>query len=164
MINISEATSQDIPAIIEIAERTWWPSYSNILSADQIRYMLDTIYSPALIKEQISGGSQTYMVLKDDDSPKAFASFSKRMEESGVYKLHKLYVLPETQGKGYGKILIQHVKERLSQKGIHILDLNVNRFNRAKNFYERIGFQILREEDIPVGPYWMNDFVMRLEF
>jgi hypothetical protein len=26
-----------------------------------------------------------------------------------------------------------------------------------------MGFAIAYEEDIPIGPYWMNDFVMRKE-
>jgi hypothetical protein len=37
----------------------------------------------------------------------------------------------------------------------------VNRYNNAKSFYEKMGFAIVREEDIPIGPYWMNDYVMR---
>jgi diamine N-acetyltransferase len=44
---------------------------------------------------------------------------------------------------------------------VSILDLNVNRHNPAKSFYEKIGFTVLREEDVPIGPYWMNDYVMR---
>jgi ribosomal protein S18 acetylase RimI-like enzyme len=47
---------------------------------------------------------------------------------------------------------------------MHVLDLNVNRNNQAKHFYEKIGFNVIREEDIPIGPYWMNDYVMRIEF
>jgi ribosomal protein S18 acetylase RimI-like enzyme len=42
--------------------------------------------------------------------------------------------------------------------------LNVNRYNPAKDFYEKLGFKIILEEDIPIGQYWMNDYVMRLTF
>ncbi len=71
---------------------------------------------------------------------------------------------PENQGNGYGRLLIEEVKRRLIIENIRILDLNVNRFNKAKEFYEKMGFSVLREEDVPIGPYWMNDFVMRLQF
>jgi len=164
MFNISEATKGDIPAIIEIAEKTWWPTYSEFISADQIRYMLDTIYAPEILRKQMVNGIQTFLLLKDENGPQAFASFGLRSEEPHVYKVHKLYVHPQTQGKSYGKMLIQEIKNQLLKKNIHILDLNVNRFNPARRFYEKTGFVILREEDIPIGPYWMNDFVMRMTF
>jgi catechol-2,3-dioxygenase len=39
--------------------------------------------------------------------------------------------------------------------------LNVNRFNKAKNFYEKIGMNICKVEDIEIGNgYFMEDFVM----
>jgi GNAT superfamily N-acetyltransferase len=85
------------------------------------------------------------------------------MEDSEVYKLHKLYCLPKTQGKGYGKILLNAVADKVKAAGKHVLDLNVNRYNNAKTFYEKMGFKAIYEEDIPVGDYFMNDFVMRKE-
>jgi diamine N-acetyltransferase len=164
MFNISEASQKDIPSIIGIAEKTWWPTYSPILSADQIRYMLDTIYAPEHIEDQISRKIQTYLLLSENEKPQAFASFGERPGEPGVYKLYKLYVLPANHGKGYGQALIQKITHDLAKKNVCVLDVNVNRHNSARNFYERMGFKLLREEDIPVGPYWMNDFVLRLTF
>lgn len=163
MINISEATEKDIPAIIQMAEKTWWSTYSPFLSADQIRYMLETIYSHEVLRRAMINGSQTFIVLHDERRPQGFASFGVRSEDQNIYKLHKIYVLPENHGKGYGKMLIEEVKNRLRKKNIYTLDLNVNRFNPARTFYEKMGFKVLREEDIPIGMYWMNDFVMRLE-
>ena len=162
MFNISDATEKDIQAIIQIAEKTWWPTYSPFLSADQIRYMLNTIYSPEVLREVMTNGSQTFIVLHDERGPQGFASFGVRSEDQNIYKLHKIYVLPENQGKGYGKLLIDEVKKQIMKKNIYTLDLNVNRFNPACSFYKKMGFKVLREEDIPIGPYWMNDFVMRL--
>ncbi|GAB3820696.1 hypothetical protein GCM10028895_21410 [Pontibacter rugosus] len=51
----------------------------------------------------------------------------------------------------------------MKQLGAAILDLNVNRYNNAKAFYERCGYQVYVQEDIAIGPYWMNDYVMRKE-
>lgn len=164
MFNISEATPADVPAIFEMAEKTWWPAYRDIIPAGQIRFMLDTLYHPETILREMELGTQTFLVLKAEGVPKAFASFGKRPEESRVAKLHKLYVLPDNQKKGYGQALIIEIKNILLKRDIHTLDLNVNRKNPARFFYEKTGFRILREEDIPIGSYWMNDFVMRLEF
>lgn len=161
MYSIREATIEDVATIIDIAEKTWWVTYSPILEKEQIRFMLDEIYSFDKIHSHIKNNNQTYLLLEEQGKPVAFAGYSPREEDPEIYKLHKLYCLPETQGKGYGKILINTVAEKTLEAGKHTLDLNVNRHNKAKNFYEKMGFTVAYEEDIPIGTYWMNDYVMR---
>jgi N-acetylglutamate synthase-like GNAT family acetyltransferase len=161
MYLIREATEADVNAILQIATDTWWPTYGALLSKEQITYMLNTIYSAEKVKEQIQSNSQTYLLLTEDEKPVAFAAYSQREDNADIYKLHKLYCLPVIQGKGYGKILINTVANKTKEAGKHILDLNVNRFNNAKSFYEKMGFSVVYEEDIAIGPYWMNDYVMR---
>ncbi len=153
----------DLETIRRIAGITWWAAYAPILEKEQISFMLDTIYSVENISAQLTGNTQTYLLLSERDEPVAFAAYSPRQEDPGIYKLHKLYCLPQTQGKGYGKILIDEVASRTLQAGCHTLDLNVNRYNKAKAFYEKMGFSVAYQEDIPIGPYWMNDYVMRKE-
>lgn len=162
-MNIREAAVGDVATIRHIAEQTWRPTYGSILSTEQINYMLAVLYSEEKISKQISTGEQTFILLTEGEYPVAFAAYSPREEEPQIYKLHKLYCLPQTQGKGYGKILIDEVSKRVLSAGKHTLDLNVNRYNNAKTFYEKMGFSVVCEEDIAIGPYWMNDFVMRKE-
>lgn len=164
MFKISEATAEDIPLIIDIAEKTWWPTYQDILTREQIRYMLDTIYTPESIASQMALGAQQFLIGKDERGPQGFSSYSPRAEDPKIYKLHKLYVLPENQKRGYGRMLIDEVRNRMMQLHKYTLDVNVNRYNTAVRFYENYGFKIIREEDIPIGPYWMNDYLLRIDF
>jgi GNAT superfamily N-acetyltransferase len=164
MYLIRKATTADVEAIIQIAEQTWWPTYEPLLGKEQVAYMLEKIYSQEKITEQVKNNEQTFLLLLEDEQPVAFAAYSPREEDLEIYKLHKLYCLPVTQGKGYGRILINAVIEKTKEAGKHTLDLNVNRYNKAKDFYEKMGFTIAYEEDIAIGPYWMNDYVMRKEF
>jgi len=163
MYFIRKATLNDIETIRRIAEQTWRHTYSSILEKEQIDYMLNEIYSVEKIASQLKHDTQTYLLLIEHGKPEAFAGYSPREEDPEIYKLHKLYCLPETQGKGYGKILINEVISKTLEAGKHTLDLNVNRYNKAKSFYEKMGFEVIYEEDIPIGKYWMNDFVMRKE-
>jgi GNAT superfamily N-acetyltransferase len=163
MYLIKEATVADVKAILQIAEQTWWPTYSPILAKEQIAYMLAELYSEEKITQQIAGKQQTFLLLIEDGQPVAFAAYSPREENADIYKLHKLYCLPVTQGKGYGKILINAVADKTREAGKALLELNVNRHNNAKSFYEKMGFTVACNEDIPIGPYWMNDYVMRKE-
>ncbi len=161
--SIIEGNAEHIPTIVEMAEKTWRATYSAILAPEQMDYMLRTIYGKDELAKVINDGSQKFLLLKDDSGFQAFASFGLRAENPGIGKVHKLYVLLDNQRKGYGTILIEEIKNRLRAKGVRMLDLNVNRFNPAKNFYERLGFRVIREEDVPIGPFFMNDYVMQLE-
>jgi GNAT superfamily N-acetyltransferase len=163
MLQIKQATTADVPIIRQLAHEIWLPTYTPILGAEQVAYMLQEIYSADIITTQIKTGSQTYLLLLEDELPVAFAAYSSREENEEVYKLHKLYCHPATQGKGYGKVMVNTIIEKVLAAGKHTLELNVNRHNKAKIFYKKMGFTIAYEEDIPIGPYWMNDYVMRKE-
>lgn len=163
MYTIRTATVNDVETIIQIADQTWWVTYSPILEKEQISFMLNEIYSTDKISKQIETGAQIFILLLEGEEPVAFAAYSPREEDADIYKLHKLYCLPKTQGKGYGKVLINEVIQRTTDAGKQVLELNVNRYNNAKTFYEKMGFVVASEEDIAIGPYWMNDYVMRKE-
>jgi diamine N-acetyltransferase len=162
MISIVDGSLKDIPSIQSIAHNTWWSTYSSILSKEQLQYMLDLIYSEEMLTKVMRDQSQSFILIQDDRGKQGFASYGSRNEDRNIFKLHKLYVLPENHGKGYGRMLIDEVTRRMTEQNVSILDLNVNRHNPAKTFYEKLGFKVIYEEDVPIGPYFMNDYVMRL--
>ena len=70
-------------------------------------------------------------------------------------------MLPAQQGKSIGKLLLHHVIDLVKAKGAKTLLLNVNRNNKAKEFYEHLGFKVISEEDIDIGEgYFINDYIM----
>jgi len=163
MYTIRTATVNDVETIRYIADKTWRVTYGPILEPEQISFMLGEIYSPEKITKQVKENQQTFLLLEEEGKPVAFAAYSPREEDPEIYKLHKLYCLPETQGKGYGKVLLNEVAQKTKDAGKQTLELNVNRYNNAKSFYEKMGFTVVYEEDIAIGDYWMNDYVMRKE-
>jgi diamine N-acetyltransferase len=162
MIQLINVDLTHAETIKNLAEEIWWPTYSPILSDEQIRFMLDKFYSIEALENTIRSQSQHFILLQDQHGPQAFAAYGPVTEQPATMKLHKLYVRLNNQGKGYGKILVEEVKNRSLRELKTDLILNVNRYNPAKNFYEKIGFHVIKEEDIPVGPYWMNDYVLKL--
>jgi diamine N-acetyltransferase len=162
MIQIKTAGTSDICTIRDLAERTWWPTYSALLHKAQIEYMLGAIYSQATILNAMTSGSQTFMLLSENEIPKGFASYGSWTEQQNTWKIHKLYVLPECHGKGFGRMLLDEINVRAKSDNIETIVLNVKRDNPAYHFYIKYGFAVLREEDIPMGPYWMNDYIMTI--
>lgn len=160
---INPVTVEDVPTIRQIAVFTWWTVYPSILSAEQIEYMLEVLYNEETLRKNILEKEQQYLILSEDEVPEGFAAYGPLKNDPETFKLHKLYVLPQKHHKGFGKALIAKVIEITKEDGRNFLELNVNRENPAKTFYEKLGFKIVREVDIPIGAFWMNDYIMRLD-
>lgn len=161
MIEIKKVGVDAIPIIKEIADATWPVTYNEILTSKQLDYMMELIYSISSLQKQIQNGQQ-FIIAYYTDKPIAFAAYSPKENISSVYKLHKIYILPNQQGKGIGKKLVNFITADI--KPCHTLHLNVNRHNKARFFYEKLGFTIISEEDIDIGNgYFMNDYVMELK-
>jgi diamine N-acetyltransferase len=159
---IRPADLDDINIIGFLAQQIWQVTYGDILSPEQLKYMLKLIYSPGSLRRQMVDEHQQFLIVGQDGEPIGFASWSTTAD-TGIYKLHKLYVLPGRQGKGLGRTLLQFIFDTIRQEGAARLRLNVNRYNKARQFYERIGFTVIGEEDVDIGHgYFMNDFIMEI--
>jgi GNAT superfamily N-acetyltransferase len=161
-ISIRPGELEDINSIGFLAQQIWPEAYGHILSAEQLQYMLNLFYSPVSLRRQMLEDKHQFLVVERDEAPIGFASWGAT-GEAGIYKLHKLYVLTGQQGKGLGRALLQYIFEAIRPSGARVLRLNVNRHNKARQFYERMGFVVVREEDVPIGNgYFMNDYVMEV--
>lgn len=163
MITLKTASATDIPTIREIAFKTWPNTYGEILSQEQLDYMLDKFYEPALLEESIRNG-HIFTMAYEDDFCLGYAGYQHNYQHKNATRLNKLYLLPEAQGKGMGKILIDVVVAAAKEKEADIVTLNVNRFNKAASFYKKMGFEIVAEADIELDHgYLMEDFIMEMK-
>ena len=165
-MTFSTASPADIPLIQDLAEKTWWPTYGPLQPKEKIEYLLKTFYSQEALTKAIVNGQQEFILLYDDGLPQGFASYGKHPRDRGVFKVYKLYVLPATHGKGYGRALLEEVKERVKKRAVEgtscHLELNVYRGNPALKFYEKMGFAIIGEVNEPIGEFFFEDYVMRI--
>ncbi len=162
-MKIRPLTKVELPKVQSIAHRTWPSTFENILSPEQIEYMLNWMYSLEMLESQMDKG-HTFLLSEEEGKELGFAGFELNYGEGPKAKLHKIYLLPEAQGKGAGKALILEVADRAKKAGQKSLLLNVNKYNqKAINFYNRIGFQKIYKEVIDIGNgYVMDDVVMEL--
>lgn len=161
MILLRKGKEEDIPSIQHIANKTWPEAYISIISEEQIDYMLKKMYNKGELLSQFQQG-YSFLMAEQDGKDLGFAVFSIADSASRIFKLHKLYVLPETHGQGVGKLLINEVVNLARRAGGVSLELNVNRDNKATAFYERAGFNIKETVDLDIGNgFLMNDYVMQ---
>lgn len=160
---ITEATIDDIIIIQSLIQLIWKPTYKHILSDAQMDYMLDLMYFTEVLEEQFGEG-HIFLLIYSGDRPVGFAGYQNNHKPEGICKLHKLYVLPDVQGQQLGKQLFIEVKKQAIEAGQKKLLLNVNRYNKAADFYKKLGMEIAEEVDVEIGNgYFMNDYVMSIE-
>lgn len=161
MIKISIANSSDFKTIREIAYTTWPATYGAILSKVQLEYMLEKFYSDAKLNDNLIHNNHHLLLTKENETCIGFASYEPDYLGEKIVRLHKIYLLPESQGKGAGKLLISEIEKIARQLNQNGISLNVNRFNKAFDFYIKLGFECIGEEDVELDyGYLMEDFKM----
>jgi len=162
-MKLTELKIEQLPIVIDLTKKIWPVAYGEILSKAQLNYMVDKFYNETALREQIEvKGHIFYLAQDEDDKFVGFLSYEINCEPNKT-KIHKIYVLPETQGTGLGKQFFELVKEKAienHQKGIF---LNVNKYNNAIHFYTKLGFTKIKDEVIDIGNgYVMDDYVMEV--
>ncbi len=163
MTRIRKCNLKDCNLLHKTAWSVFPETYQELLTPQQIQFMMDWMYSPVNIAIQMQEG-HVYFLLYEEDEVCGYVSVQRETEN--LFHLQKIYVLPGCQGKGYGELLFRHAIQYI--KEVHpspcIMELNVNRQNPAVQFYQRMGMTIDREGDFPIGKgFYMNDYIMKLE-
>lgn len=164
MFSIRKATTNDIPLIHEMAWVVFPHTYKEILTPEQIDYMMEWMYSEDSLHKQMEKDGHIYYLAFKEDEPAGYLSIQPEGEH--VFHLQKIYVLPSFQGMKLGKQLFEQAIKAI--KELHPapcqMRLNVNRQNKALAFYERMGMVKVNEGDFPIGNgYYMNDFIMGMD-
>jgi Sortase and related acyltransferases len=159
MFSIKKAGTNDIPLIRELTFRVWPQTYASILTQEQIDYMLEMMYSENSLQKQMTKDGCQFVIVYEDGNPVGFASYNE--EEPRRWKLNKIYILRNQQGKGTGKYVISYIIEEIKKQDATSLFLQVNQYNNAKAFYERLGFSEVDFINLDIGNgFFMNDYIM----
>lgn len=161
MLTVRKAAVADIPLIRELTFKVWPQTYAQLLTQEQIDYMLTMMYSEASLQKQIEEEDITFIIIYDEQTPVAFAAFNEVKPQ--IWKLHKIYILHSQQGKGTGRFIIDYIIAEIREQSATALQLQVKRDNPAQHFYKKLGFEIIETADFDIGNgYFMKDYVMQL--
>ena len=158
---ISRTTKGDVELIRDIALVSFVETYRDIISQEQINYMMEWMYSTDNLKSQIDDGYRYYILYHECS---AVGYIALRPKENSVIYLERLYLLGSMHGNGLGRLMMDFIyKEAYAQWRRRIAELNnVNRNNRSVGYYLRLGFEIAREGDYPIEgtQFLRNDYIM----
>lgn len=161
---IRRATTDDCELIHSLAEQVFPVTYQEILTPEQIAYMMEWMYAPSNIRHQMEEEGHVYLLAVTENETAGYASIEQQAAD--LFHLQKIYVLPRYQQARCGRFLFTEVIGyiRSQHPTPFRIELNVNRYNPALGFYEHMGMRKLREGDFPIGNgYYMNDYIMGLD-
>jgi GNAT superfamily N-acetyltransferase len=163
-MEIRKAQRHELNILEKLARAIWPSTYSDIISTAQIEFMLSWMYAEQTLQSQFDQGHEFY-ILSVQNSDLGFlalewiSSATDRTQQT--LKINKLYILGQQQNKGFGKALIQKAIQRASETKVLEIILQVNKANKAKDFYAHLGFQIKEEAIFDIGNgFVMDDYIM----
>jgi ribosomal protein S18 acetylase RimI-like enzyme len=77
-------------------------------------------------------------------------------ESSNAIYLGQLYLAPELQNRGIGTAIVSELRDKARQAG-KALTLDVMKNNRARFFYERLGFQVIGQSEHKLKMQWQEN-------
>ena len=108
-MQILQAKKEELYIVRDLACKIWPVAYGQILSEAQLDYMLENFYAIDSLEMQ-QASDHVFLLAEEEGVYYGFASYEVNCNNSGKTKLHKIYVLPETQGKGLGKLFLNEVE------------------------------------------------------
>lgn len=98
-------------------------------------------------------GETTYEVIVVDGEPAG--RFWRAFKPDNVHVLD-ISILPEFRGRGAGTALLRSVLDEARASG-RSASISVEKFNRARALYERLGFRVVSESDVHYRMEWRPD-------
>ena len=145
-MKIEIATINDVPELLDLQYKAFRP----------VAESLNWLDAPTLTEtvEHALGEFLKYTTLKMlDDDGKIIGSVRGRVEDGALY-IGRLMVLPECQGRGYGKILFREIQKRLPHNRVWLF--TCGEVQRTVSFYEREGFRTFHTEHFENGHTWIS--------
>jgi diamine N-acetyltransferase len=165
---IRPARPSDIPALSELAKRTWADAFGEPLSPEDLAAELEASRSEAYFTEALK--DTTILVAEEDGALRGYVQFGN-VEIPGVQAragdqgLRRLYVDTSIHGQGLGPALLDAALDHPRLASADRIYLTVwERNTRAMRLYQRFGFKAIGSARVTIANKEVGeDLVMVLD-
>jgi RimJ/RimL family protein N-acetyltransferase len=167
MRRIRPATPSDVPALSELAKRTWAAAFGSSVSPEDEAAELEKMRSEGYFAEALR--ASTILVAEEDGTLLGYVQFGEveipEVEvRPGDQALHRIYVDLGLQGKGIGRELLKAAFRHPRLARASRIYLTVWERNEAAiRLYERFGFRTVGTTTFTIGGEVVEDLVMLLD-
>ena len=135
---VRTATKRDLSAIKDLLAATWHASYDGIYGVERVSEITTDWHSLKALEKQLAAPRSEFLVA-DDGKVIAGMAYARQTSDHEV-KLHQLYIAPDFQSRGIGKILLEEIEESFFE--VPKISLEVEEKNvGAVAFYTKYGFE-----------------------
>lgn len=163
---IRRATEADAGLLSEMALRIYLDTFAAQNRPEDIEMHAAKSYTPEIQLAELRDASKTYLIAEVDGEPAGFAMVGTPESKlcntcAAPIELFRFYVDKAWHGRGVAQTMMNAVDELARSMGGRTLCLGVWEHNdRAKRFYEKIGFRDIGSQPYVLGTDIQTDRVM----
>ena len=168
-MKIKKCSLDDILDLQKIYRQTFFKTFSEQNSEENMRIFLDKAYSEEKLKSEIENKeSETFLAVENQKILGVLKINTGNAEtESGLensLEIQRIYILKESKGLGIGTVLMNLAEKKARELGVSFIWLGVWEKNfPAQKFYTDKGFRRFSEHAFVLGDDIQTDFLMKKE-
>lgn len=154
-VTVREATTNDVAAIVALAERAWRAAYGEILDTGTIDAAIDEWYDPGGTREAIEREDVAYYVAVErtpgevERPAQDILGYVSGHGHEGTARLGAIYVDPQRWGEGIGSALLSRFERFCRERDCARVEFEVLRENEVgQSFYRKRGYEAVDEREI----------------
>jgi ribosomal protein S18 acetylase RimI-like enzyme len=165
MIAYRDATPADAATLDRIFEASFCDTFAHLYRSEDLEVFLSS-FGVGDWEAQLADPAFACHVAEVDAVPVGYAKLGPLklpVEADGpALLLDQLYILKEHHGRGIARGLMDWALDEVARRGATRIYLTVYVDNhRAKQLYERYGFEVVGRYDFMVGKHADEDLIMR---
>lgn len=159
MLEFKKAEYKDIESLATLASEIWHEYWVDILTSEQIKYMVTNFQSAQAIKTQIEQESYEYYFIEYENKKIGYFGISYKKD---YLFLSKLYLKKDYRHHGFGTKAFQEIIKIAIKNNYNDIQLTVNKYNKNTiRAYEKWGFKIIDSVVTDIGSgFVMDDYIM----
>lgn len=155
-MNFRHATTDDVPEIIDVAERSWEHDYPAILTRETAREAVAEWYDADRLELDAVTADTALIVAIDEDADEERAGpvvgFLHGVVDDDTGTLLRVYVDPDYRGEGTGRDLVEYATDDFETRGVERVEAMVLAENEPGNeFYRSLGFELVQRATTAIG-------------
>ncbi len=167
-IDILLAGPDDVSALVEAGRQTFYETFHNTISEENLLQYLDDSFHPDKIREELTHPESYFYLARINGAVAGYLKVNTgkaqtEAQEETALEVERIYVTKEWHGKSVGQALMDHALEIARDKKATYVWLGVWPKNyRAVRFYQKYGFEVFDTHTFHTGREYQTDYLMKL--
>lgn len=166
---LKKVSEQDLIQLHQIVVDTFTFSFAHLNNPEDFNDYVDQKLNVTQIEEELANPDSLFYFVLIDASVKGYLKLNRLGAQTEQYipnglEVERIYLLPEGQGFGVGKLMLDKAKAVAREEHYTCLWLGVWEENdRAISFYKREGFEAFDKHIFMLGSDPQVDLMMKME-